>query len=166
MTTGAQRIDLMEVDSPHALLGFMDVDHPALSVPVRIVTDVLDHVWNGHTYLACSFGYTLISDGEDAPRSVITIPNVDRAIGRAIEASPSRAKVSLHVLSSADFDLTQDPRMAIGTVVPLYRLTGFETIDARVDDISAEITIALRDDEVEPWPVVRATADRFPGVFR
>lgn len=166
MTTSAQRIDLMQVESPHALLGFLEVDHPSLTAPVRVVTDVLDHVWQGETYLACSFGYTLMSDGEDAPTSVITIPNIDRQIGRAIEAAPARATVALHVLSSADFDLTQDPRVPVGVPVPVYTLTGFETIEARVDDISAEITIALRDDEVEPWPVVRATADRFPGLFR
>ncbi|MBF9042948.1 hypothetical protein HKCCE4037_06400 [Rhodobacterales bacterium HKCCE4037] len=166
MTTAAQQADLNRLESGNALLGFLIVDHEAFATPQRVVTDVLDYVWKGETYTAATFGYRLIDDGDGDPRSIITIPNVDAEFGRAIEKAPSRAKIELHILSSADFDLSVDPREQIGTPVPLYSLTEFETVEATVDDISAEVTIEIRDYAQEPWPVTRATADRLPGVFR
>lgn len=166
MATPAQQIDLNAADSPHVLLGFLEISHPKLSAPIRLVSDVLDYEWSGETYTACPFGYELIDDSDKDPATVLVLPNIDRRIGQAIEESTVRASVVLTILSSADFDLSQDPRVAIGTPAAITRFEDFEAVSAGIDGINIEVSVQSRQYAQEPFPYQRATVDRFPGLGR
>jgi len=164
--TDAQIGALEAPEGPDALLSFIEVVHPALPATKRFVTDVLDFVWGGETYRAIGGMEMPLADDADSPaRPVVTIPNIDREVGETLEAVPTRAVVRQTVLSSADFDLTADPRTEIGTALPIYDMADFEVVSASWDAVAAEITLMLRDYSQEQYGL-RATPDLLPGVFR
>lgn len=165
--TSAQLADLDALSSPHALIVFLRVSHSALLDDIRVVNDVLPYVRGGETWEAVpGLKPRLVDDSDGTPRTVLELPNIDRTVGRALRATNERALVSVEVLSSADFDLTVEPRTEIGTAEVYYAFRHFETLSASVTAVSAEIQIVLRDYSQEPWPAIRATQDRLPGVFR
>lgn len=153
-------------ESPDALLAFLVVTHPALPDPIRVVSDVMDYVVGGQTYLGLPFEFGILSDVEGPPQTELRIQNVDARIGRALIGLNDRAKVTLTIRSSADFDLSQDPRTEIPGGSDLYQFADFDLIDvtATVTDLSGRVM--LRDYSQEPWPGQRCTQSRMPGLFR
>lgn len=163
--TAAARESLNAEQSQDALLTFAEVSHPLLSEPLRVVTDVLPYVWNGATWHPVMFEFEAVTDSDRPPEARIILPAIDQTISQALIALPQRAIISVWVLTSADFDLTQEPRTAIGTPVPLMDLLNYELIDVRGGVSEASGRIKLRDFSQEPWPGIRATESRCPGLF-
>ena len=153
-------------ESVDALLAFLTITHPALTDPIRVVSDVMDYVLSGATYLGLPFEFGVLTDGEGPPMTELRMQNVDQRIGRALLALNDRAKVTLEIRSSADFDLSQDPRTETPGGSALYRFADFDLIDvtATASDISGRVM--LRDYSQEPWPGQRCTQTRMPGLFR
>ena len=153
-------------ESVDALLAFLTVTHPALPDPIRVVSDVMDYVVGGLTYLGLPFEFGILTDTEGPPMTELRMQNVDQKIGRALLGLTDRAKVTLEIRSSADFDLSQDPRTEIPGGSILYRFADFDLIDvtATVSEISGRVM--LRDYSQEPWPGQRCTQSRMPGLFR
>jgi hypothetical protein len=54
-------------------------------------------------------------------------------------------KVAQHILSSADFNLTANPRTEVGTATAFYSMENFETVDAQFDAVAGEVSLVLRD---------------------
>ena len=164
--SAAVRAGLEREASPDALLAFLTVTHPRLVEPIRLVSDVLDYLRDGQTFVGLPFGFVAVTDEERAPVTQLTVQNVDRRIGEALRTMPDRATVQLEMLSSADFDLSADPRVPLGTLVPIYAIRHFQLIDvtATVTEISG--TLMLRDYSQEPWPGQSATQSVCPGLFR
>lgn len=165
-TAIAARAELEREQSPHALLGFMTITHPALAEPLRVVSDVMDYVFGGAHFIGMPFGFQLLTDSEAPPMTQLRLQNVDRRIGQALRAMTGRATVQLQLLSSADFDLTQDPRAEIGTAAEIYGFAHFTLRNVSVNAVEVTGEVILQDYSTEPWPHVRATQDRLPGLFR
>jgi len=161
-----QKTELNRLSSPVALIPFLRITHPGLQDDVRLVADVLDYSRAGETWTACMFGYRLLPDSAGPPRTMLTVPNVDRRIGQAVRRATRRATATLEILSSADFDLSTDPRTEAVTPAVIYQMRQFEITDIEVDETRAEATVMLRDFSQQPWPVTHATQDRLPGLFR
>jgi hypothetical protein len=159
------RDDLESVASPHALLAFLTLTHPRLAEPIRVVSDVFDYIWAGETYIGLPFGFQILSDNEGPPSTQIRIQNVDRRIGQALRTVPDRATVRVDVLSSADFDLSVDPRTEVGTPAAIYAFRHFELVDVEVNAVEITGRVFLRDYAQEPWGR-SATQSRCPGLFR
>ena len=153
-------------DSVDALLAFLTITHPLLPDPIRVVSDVIDYVVDGQTFKGLPFEFGILSDNEGPPMTELRVQNVDRKIGQALLVLNDRAKVALEIRSSADFDLSLDPREELPGGAPLYQFAEFDLIDvtATVADITGRIM--LRDFSQEPWPGQRCTQSRFPGLFR
>lgn len=153
-------------ESVDALLAFLTVTHPALPDPIRVVSDVMDYVVGGLTFLGLPFEFGVLTDTEGPPMTELRMQNVDARIGRALLGLNDRAKVTLEIRSSADFDLSQDPREELPGGSVLYRFADFDLIDvtATAGDISGRVM--LRDYSQEPWPGQRCTQSRMPGLFR
>jgi hypothetical protein len=168
MTTAEQIGELQRATSPHAMLAFVTLTHPRLpNGALRYVADVLDYVRGGKTYTAVGAGLPLpmADDDETEPRIRVTLPNVNRQIGQTLVAVRSRIVVQVDILSSADFDLTTNPRTEIGTATPVYSLRDFSIVDAAFDQVLAEVTLIMRDYAQEPFGS-RATIDLLPGLSR
>lgn len=159
--------DLDAPSSPHALLGFLRVDHPTLVAPVLVVSDPINYVINGETYIGCPFEYVVLTDSDSPSIGQLRVQNVDRRIGSALRSMDERAKIGLEVRSTMGFNLSVDPRVenTHGSSV-LYGFLHFSLIDVTVNAVEITGTVRLRDYSQEPWPGKRATQSRCPGLFR
>lgn len=162
----AVRAGLEREAAPDALIAFLTVTHPRLVDPIRLVSDVFDYLREGNRFIGLPFGFRAVTDEEAAPTTELTVQNVDRRIGEALRAMPDRATVLVEILSSADFDLSQDPRAPIGTASPIYALRHFQLIDVTASVTEITGTLMLRDYAREPWPGRSATQSACPGLFR
>lgn len=162
----AQRVFLEAQDTPDAALAFLTMEHPNLPDPIRVVSDVMDYKVGAITFVGMPFGVKLLTDSEAVPRSQLVMQNVDRRIGNAVRRSLDRCKVKLEIRSSADFDLTKDPRVQLVAGSPIYAFSSFWLTNVQIDATQLTGDIELEDYSVEPWPSVRATKDRLPGLFR
>lgn len=160
------RVSVEREASPDAILGFMTITHPALVEPIRVVSDVINYVRDGATWAGVPFGFTAVSDEEAAPTAELRVQNVDRRMGEILNALPDRAVVQLEILSSADFDLSVEPRQEIGTAAVIYGYSRFELVEVSVGPVEITGRLMLRDPTQEPWPGVSATQSRLPGLFR
>lgn len=165
-SAAAERVFLEAEDSPDALLAFLTLTHPNLGEPIRLVSDVMDYLVDGDLFIGMPFGFKMLSDSDSMPRSQLVVQNVDRRIGQAVKASLERCAVELVVRSSADFDLSEDPRTELATSTPIYAFRSFWLTNVEVDPMQLSGDVELEDYSVEPWPSIRATQDRLPGLFR
>jgi hypothetical protein len=167
MPTAAQTAELNRETSAHALLSFVEVTHPALPGGVlRYVTDALPFVWGGETWTPIGqIELPLADDAEDASRLRVTIPNIDRVVGQTIRRIGTRMNVAQNILSSADFDLTVNPRTEIGTAAAFYSMKRFKTLDAQFDVMAAEVSLVLREYSQAEYGLY-ATQSILPGVRR
>lgn len=163
--TTAQRADLEDPTSPNAILGFLTIWHSDLPAPVRIVSDVIDYQIGSDLYTAVPFDVGLFNDDDQMPRLEIVAPNIDRRIGLALERSSIPAVVGLTVYSSADFDLSASPRTVVSGPTALYTFSGFEGQKATVSASAVSLLVGRPDMTNEPWPYIRATQNRMPGLF-
>lgn len=159
--------DFDSTESPNALLWFLVVQHPNISPAIRVVSDVFDYVIDGETYTSVPFNVRTLTDSDQTPSTEITVQNIDRRITEALngDMDGQRAIVSAFAISSADFDLTVEPRVALGTPSKVYSFQMFELADVRGDVIELTGRVTLIDFAQEPWPFIRATKDIFPGLF-
>lgn len=162
----AARVELEDPSSPHALLCFLTISHAALAEPIRVVSDVMNYVLGGQVFVGMPFGFRLLTDGEASPRTQIKVQNVDRIIGQALRSMTGRAGVQLQLVSSADFDLGQDPRVEVGTAAEIYGFAHFSLVNVNADVSELTGEVILQDYSVEPWPNTRATEELFPGLYR
>lgn len=157
---------LQAPESADALLAFLTITHPALPEPIRAVADVLAYQIDGVTFVGVPFDVTLLSDSETAPVTELRVQNVDGRIGRALLALPDRAQVALEIRSSADFDLSQNPRVPVPGGSVIYAFAGFDLVDVTVTADELTGRVMLRDTSQEPWPGLRCTQSRCPALFR
>ena len=160
--------ELERQTSADALLTFLTLTHPDLGQPVRVVADHSDfkYVLGGDTYQGMPFGGGILTDDDQMPTAELIIPNIDRRIGFALKRSRSRPSIDLAVYSSADFDLTVNPRTEIGTASKVYSFVDFYLSEVQLDAIAIRGRVTLRDYAQEPWPYLRATQDRCPGLYK
>lgn len=161
--------DLDRDDSPNALIWFLTIEHPNLNPPIRVVADYFDYEIGGHLYQRAPFDVTPVTDNEQTPSADLRVQNVDRAISRALEndTAGQRAIVSAVAHSSEHFDLSVDPRVPLdpNDLPEIYSFDMFELADVKGDALELTGRVTLIDMSQEPWPVIRATQDRFPGLF-
>ena len=151
--------------SPDALIWFLTITHVSLAVPIRVVSDHFDYIVDGETYQGFPFDALPLNDNDQQPSAELIVPNIDRRIGRALENAKGRAIVQATARTTSEFDLTLDPREAIGGLTSIYSWQQFELTEVQGDAMMLTGRISLIDYSQEPWPYLRATADRCPGLF-
>ena len=151
--------------SPDALIWFLTIDHVSLAEPIRVVSDHFDYIVDGNTYTGFPFDALPLNDDDQMPAAELIVPNISRKIGQAVETMHGRAIVSAVARSTADFDLSLDPREPTGTPASIYSFQLFELSDVQGDALQLSGRISLIDYTQEPWPYIRATQDRCPGLF-
>lgn len=167
MPTAAQIAELNRETSAHAILSFVVLSHPLLPGGVlRYVTDVLAFEWGGEIYDPIGgVELPLADDGESASRLRVAIPNIDRRVGQVIKRANSRIKVEQFLISSADFDLSANPRTEVGSASVIYAMRHFETLSADYDAVSVDVALILRDFSQARYGLF-ATQILLPGAFR
>lgn len=158
-------------DSPEFYLVFLTIQHRVLVDPIRVVSDtksfvLKDAASTARTYLPYKFGIQLLSDSENMPTAKLTIQNVDRRIGKAIQEATEPAKLMIEVVAGSEFDLTVDPRVEVSTAERIYVAENLTLFDVEANPLQLTGTLRSWDYTQEIWPGTRATQDRFPGLFR
>lgn len=79
---------LAEVNAEESPLILLEIDHPELTQPVRVVNDTTDVTSNGYTYIAFPFRCVLPDDFENQlPKARLSIDNVSRDLMFWIETT-------------------------------------------------------------------------------
>ena len=129
------------------LLTALEIRHPAVAAPVRVVNDAEDRTIEGNRYVALRFDARLADDVEgQAPQAELAIDNVGRDLTQWVEAEGGGTGATVRVLQVLDIDdppieweLTMD---VAGVVVDAERVTarlGFDPLLGRA-------AVALRHD--------------------
>lgn len=103
-TSGAEPVYLLEIT------------HPQLGAPVRVVRDTQDLVSNGNTYIAMGFDIQLPDDLQGAlPRAPIRIDNVGRELTQWIDESQGGKGAQVRLMQvmrddpdTLEYDITLD----------------------------------------------------------
>lgn len=151
---------LLREEGPEALVCFLQVDHPSFDMPARMVCDVIAYTWRGLHWHPVVFDTILLTDRDSPPEARLTIP-AHQDVSQALLGLAGEPTASIWVLSAAEFD----QGVEIGTPAVIYGFEAFRLVDVQGDAVQIGGRLVLRDYATEPWPGVRATQDRFPGLF-
>lgn len=79
---------LASVSAPEAPLILLEISHPSLTSPIRVVNDMQDIDSNGNLFVACPFRCVLPDDYEgQMPKARLSVDNVGRELMYWIETS-------------------------------------------------------------------------------
>lgn len=86
--SAAYKSTLAQVSAPEAPLILLEITHPDLTQPVRVVNDTVDVLSTGNNYIAYPFRVTLPDDVENTlPKAKLSIDNVGKDLMYWIEKS-------------------------------------------------------------------------------
>ncbi|MEY2632169.1 MAG: hypothetical protein RIR00_823 [Pseudomonadota bacterium] len=153
--SAAYKSTLAATSAPEAPLMLLEIDHPALSQPVRVVNDNLDIVSNGHTFLACGFRLVLPSDFENQlPKAELAVDNVGRELMQWVETSSGGQGATARMMQ------IMRSRPDLIELDVTFEMTN---VKANAHEVSAELGY----ENLFSKPVVNLRYDPFttPGVF-
>lgn len=138
-------------DDPFIVL--LTLDHGSLDAPIYIAHNRENVVSRGNTYLAYPLQISLPTDNDNAPQAKITVANISREIGRALERCvyPPTCTIELVLSSTPD------------TVERSWN--DFSFTEASWDAFRVTGTLEVLGYWDEPWPCVFMTPGDFPGMF-
>ena len=143
-----------ETAPEHELLTALEITHPAIATPVRVINDTEDAVIEGETYTAVRFDAVLAGHEEgQAPRAELQVDNVGRELNRWVEITGGGAGAGVRVMQLVD-----------GATEPDWEVT-MEVLT--VNESGERVTAALGFDALLGRPAVRLRFDpeRAPGLF-
>jgi len=140
-------------------------EHDELDKPIRVINDTRDFLIGGERYFGAPFQIELVSDTDGTPEARLSVQNVDRRVGLAVEGLTGSPTVTARIYDSGDFDLTVDPRTPTGTPDVEYEAGDLEFVEIEITSEMVGGSLILRDYGAEPWPKTLATQDMAPGLF-
>jgi hypothetical protein len=159
------RRELEEPRSEEFVVVLLTISDTTLRTPIRVANDTVSYIYNGDTYVGFPFEVELVDDSIRIPTGRIRIQNVDRQIGEAILNLTDSPILTITVLASADFGaLSNGVRAPLGTPTVEYEAINliFNNISVNAMEVTGEL--GSFDMTNEPWPAIRSTADRLPGL--
>ena len=97
------------------LLQALEITHPAISTPARLISDTVEHVIETHRYPAVPFEVTLQDDLEGkVPRAAVRIENVGRAFTEWLERSRGGSGATCRIMLILARDDTVAYEITIG----------------------------------------------------
>lgn len=162
----SELMDITSRGSIHVPLVFLRMTHPRLPGPVRVVRDAprIGYVWGGEIWTAIPFGFTIMADNDTVPEVRLTLPNVTSRYLTAFENVIDPPRIETWLISSANFDLTVNPRTEIGTAHVEWSHPALDLIDTQFNANVLTGRVVMPDLDTESVPPIRVTADRFLGM--
>lgn len=173
------RHELEASASGEVVLAFATITHDDLTDTIRVVAEddgcvsynqgkIINYRWNGNLFLGLPFFLELLTDDERPPRGKVTLPDVEHRVGVEVLALLDSPTIRFDILKLSDFSAAIDADNARNPLdVPAVEYTADQLRLANVQGdamaISGELTgVNIADD---PWPFIRATKGRLPGLF-
>lgn len=144
MTSAAFNTALYPVNASDIQLICLEIDHPDLTEPVRVVNDKEDIVSNGNTFIACAFNITLPQQPQGGlPTGQLTVDNVGRELMQWLEISNGGrgATVTFYIIRKGDPDTVEMSMTLYFTSICATQLT--IQGDLSLDDIFNRQAIPL-----------------------
>lgn len=86
--TSAGRRNLLATSADEPFLVLLEITHPDLDEPVRVVNDTVNITARGNEYIACPFQITLPDDvAEQVPKATLSVDNIGRELTQWLEYS-------------------------------------------------------------------------------
>jgi len=139
------------------------ITHPNLAQPIYIVNDTKDElstgqrgvISNGHEFVYLPFEFILPTLERDSiPKSRISMDNTSREIVATVLSISDPPDVQIQIALSSNPDLIE------------YDIQGFKLASVTYDALTIEGDLTFEQFFSEPYPSVRFTPSRFPGLFR
>lgn len=159
------RDTLEATQSSEVAVWFATITHDDLQVPIYVNSDIVNYVYGGNTFLGCAFSLSFLTDDEQPPRAQVSIENVDQIIGETIQALADSPAIRIQLLVKSDFD-DGDPRVEIGTPTVEVDASNLLLRNVKCDGLTLTGDLYGYDLMTEPYPSIRSTQDRLPGLFR
>ncbi len=148
------RQDLFDQETGEAFIILLTISHADLPQPIRVCNDGKDIISNGNTFSAFPFEIALPSDeGDQAPKALLRIDNVDRSIVAAVRSVSTSPDVQIDIIRASAPD-------DIEVSFPDFT---FDNIAYDAFTVSGELT--LENFLQEPYPAGVFDPSRFPGGF-
>ena len=129
------------------LLTALEISHPAVAVPVRVINDTESREIEGNDYVALRFDARLADDVDgQVPQAELAIDNVGRALTQWIEAAHGGVGATVRVMLVLDID---DPPVEWEVTLDVAGMSvGQERVTARLgfDPLLGRAAVALRHD--------------------
>jgi hypothetical protein len=113
------KINVNKLNADEALLSLLEIEHPLVDDPIRLVNDSHDLVFQGNTYIAMPFNIQKHDDIQgELPRASLTISNIGRSMIKWIDASGGGkgAKIRVSLVRRTSTDAEESLVFDIGTV--------------------------------------------------
>lgn len=131
----------------------LTLTHSSLSTPIYVARNREDVVSRGNTYVAYPFQILLPTDSDNAPQAQITIANVSRRIGQALEDMVYPPKCTIEIVLASTPD----------TVERTWSDFSFTQASWDAFRVTAKLEVLGYWDE--PWPGLFMNPADFPGMF-
>lgn len=110
------REQLNATSAADIMLVLLEIRHPLLAVPVRVVNDMQNIVVAGNEFIACAFNITLPDDSDNQlPEAQLEIDNIGRELTQWLEQSGGGAGATCRIMQVMratpdliEFDITMD----------------------------------------------------------
>ncbi|HRF08488.1 MAG TPA: DUF1833 family protein [Xanthobacteraceae bacterium] len=132
----------------------LTISHPSLAAPYRFARNREKIISNGETFGAAYFEIELPGDGDAAPQATITVANIDRRIGQALERLPADD----NTICTIDIVLASTPDIIE------RRWEQFTLQEASWDSMALQGKVGRAMLYDEPWPNLRVTTRLFRSI--
>lgn len=164
--TGAFRAILEQSNSSEVIVIFATITHPSLLQTLYFNSDIIDYSYQSNIYKGVAFSLSLLTDDQNMPaRAQVSIQNVDQAIGAAVQALASPPTIGIQIFIKSDFD-NGNPRLPISTPGVEFSAQGLKLQNVKADAMTMSADLVGMDLTAEPWPAIRSTQKRLPGLYR
>lgn len=157
-----------EPRSDEYIIVLLEIQIPQSTTVIRVANDVVDYVYNGNTYIGFPFEIELVGDVERMPRGTLRIQNVDQRIGEAVLELVNPPRLAILLFAQSDFEPTEvggrTRNELSGGIQPEYEARNLVFGNVSVDAVNLSGEILSFDMSNEPWPAIRSTAERLPGL--
>lgn len=147
--------NLLATSADEPFLVLLEISHPDLDEPIRVVNDTQDVTVESNLYLACAFRLTLPDDIDgQVPRAQLEVDNIGRELTQWLEYSQGGKGAKCRILQILrsepdviEFDMTLD-------------LSGLS-----IDNLAVRGTLGFVNTLDQPAVKVRFDPISAPGVF-
>lgn len=145
---------LYAAETDEVFLILLTLNHPDLSVPIRVTSDSVTTASRGHDFVAFPFDLILPDDQDNrSPRARLVIDNIDRQIVQAVRALTSAPTVLIEIIRAAAPDTVE------------AQFVDFKLTNVSYDAHRVEGNLTIEDFTAEPFPAASFSPSLFPGLF-
>ena len=93
------KVNVNKLNADESLLVLLQIEHPFIPQPVRLVNDVANFILDGETYLAMPFSLRRQSDVQgELPKVSLTVANIGRSLVKWIDSTNGGRNSTITVL--------------------------------------------------------------------